>query len=344
MSKGWTYAKAGVDIKQIRAIHESIAASLGVRGRGRRRVSGIGGYAGLVEVGRGRLLAMHIDGVGTKALLASRPEEYEVLGIDAVAMNVNDLICVGARPLALVDYITLPRPDREIVEAIVRGVVRGAGESGARLVGGETAILPGILGEGEIDVAASAVGIVRRRDRLPRPGIRPGDALIGIESNGLHCNGFSLVRKVLLGEGRHGLDELFAATGRALRQELLRPTRIYVKLMTRLIQKTSVKGLAHITGGAFTKLTRLGDVAYVLDSLPEPPPIFNLIMDEGRVELAEMYRTFNMGVGMVCVVPAGEADYALRTIRRGGARAWLIGRIEQGRGVFIGGERIWPLS
>jgi len=240
-------------------------------------------------------LALHADGVGSKVLVADALRKYDTIGIDCVAMNVNDIICVGAKPLALVDYLALEKPQPTVVAAIMKGLRKGAQEAGVAVVGGETAIVPELVHG--FDLSGAVVGIVKRNSIITGEQIEPGDVILGLRSNGIHSNGLTLARKVLLGRRAH---QVFA-------RELLRPTRIYVKQISKLLQsKLEVHGLAHITGGAYSKLKRIGERAktgFQLDNLPNPPWIFKEIQTLGQVSDREMYRTFNMGIGFVIICP-----------------------------------------
>ncbi|MEM2270535.1 MAG: phosphoribosylformylglycinamidine cyclo-ligase [Nitrososphaerota archaeon] len=331
---------AGVDREVLGAIHKTalshVSRSIG------RDPGEFGDFAFLIKIG-GTALALHADGVGTKALLASRPEDYRCIGVDAVAMNVNDLVCVGARPVAFLDYIAMSRPDPDAVSAVLEGISEGCRESGARLVGGETAVMPDVFSdERTVDVVGFAAGTpvspaFRRR-------VKEGDVLVGLESSGLHANGFSLVRKVLLGGDARRADEVASSLGRTLRDELMRPTRIYVRPVLRLlIRGPRPTGMAHVTGGGFLKLRRLvaGKRLRVnVDSLPEPPKIFRVIQEEGKIEWSEMCRTFNMGVGMVLAFREVDVDEALKKLRGMGYGTAVIGSVERGEGVIVSGVRI----
>ncbi|MEM3030477.1 MAG: phosphoribosylformylglycinamidine cyclo-ligase [Candidatus Micrarchaeia archaeon] len=319
-----TYAEAGVDVAAVRRMQRYINWLIR-----RTRTSAshplLGHYAGLFRCG-GRTLALHTDGVGTKVLVAQHVGRYDTIGIDAVAMNVNDIACVGARPLALVDYIALQREDFGLVKQLMRGLVKGAREAGTAIVGGETAVMGdvirGLPGRTGFDLAATAVGVAD--EVITGAAMRPGDALIGLASAGIHSNGLTLARRVL------DLEEW----GR----ELLRPTRIYARPVARLLAECSVRGLAHITGGAFSKLARIGrqaGVGFVLDGMPEPPQLFEAIRSASGADDREMHRTFNMGVGMVAVVPKNEAEEAVRACKKSGVRASVIGSVARGREIIL---------
>ncbi|MCS7143382.1 MAG: phosphoribosylformylglycinamidine cyclo-ligase [Aigarchaeota archaeon] len=334
---GWTYARAGVDRSKIHDLHKLALRAVSTRPRK------WGAYAGTVRYS-GITIAGHVDGVGTKALLARDPEDYRVIGIDAVAMNVNDMICVGARPIAVLDYIGLPKPSTEIVENVISGISHACKAVGAKLIGGETAILPDIYAnERCIDVIAFVIGVKGRYSRsLNRIGA--GDVAIGVASSGLHSNGFSLVRKLLLEEKGYKLDDFVDRLGRPLTDELMRATKIYTRLVESLMRRgPRPTAIAHITGGGYTKLMRLVEgkgLKIVLDSMPEPPAVFKFIQEEGEIADPEMYKTFNMGVGLVMTFRDEDLDAALKGIRRAGEVGWHIGRVERGRGVYVKGMRL----
>jgi len=266
----------------------------------------IGHYASLIDLGQ-QYLAITTDGVGTKVVVAELVGRYEGLGIDLVAMNVNDVICVGARPSAFVDYIALPKLDKRIITEIIQGIKKAADESGIAVVGGETAIM-NILEH--IELSGTVIGFVEKGKEILGEKISPGDYVLGIESSGIHSNGLSLARKVLL--EKYGAE--YEISGKKVWEYLLEPTRIYVKPILELIKNVEVHGLAHITGGAFRKLLRITRYGYSL-TLPEPPEIFKAIMNEG-VPIDEMYSTFNMGIGFVIVVPKDSLEDAIELLNK----------------------------
>jgi len=344
------YAKAGVDVSKVRAIQGTLGALLSSTfsnrdGRFGEPAIGIGHYAGLIDIGGGRLLAMHTDGVGTKALIAQEMGKFETVGIDCVAMTVNDLICLGVEPVALLDYLALEKEDDDLVERLSVGLVKGADESGTAIVGGETAIMgdviKGVRGRG-FDLVSMGVGVVQRRSLIDGSKIRVGDRVLGISSSGLHSNGYTLARRLVRGmDLRKRVPEL----GMRLGDCLLAPTRIYVSPTLKAIADHDVHGIAHITGGSFTKLTRLTGAKKLRFDLKEigrvdVPAIFGFLTRRGDLTKAEMYRTFNMGVGLCLVVPEGEAPGVLRAYRRSGFEGWDIGSIDEGQGVAIGSTRI----
>lgn len=330
-----TYRDAGVDVAKIRAAQKSIGDIISATHRmitHGKVISGFGHYAGLVKIGP-QTIALHSDGVGTKVLVAQLMDKYDTVGIDCVAMNVNDIICVGARPAAFIDYIALKQPGERLLAEIATGLVEGARQSQMAIVGGETAVLPDVItGEGEnaFDLAGMVMGTVEKP--LLGNAIRPGDVILGVESSGLHSNGYTLARKVLL--SKYSVDDNADHLVQTVGEELLVPTRIYVRPVMELLKKTRVHGLANITGGSFTKLPRLNrNVQYVLDALPAPTGIFRQIQADGDIDTGEMYRTFNMGVGFCAIVPKADAEQAIRIFKKYRMGARVIGKIEKGAGV-----------
>jgi len=293
---------------------------------------GLGPYANVIDLGDGRGMALCTDGVGTKVLVAQMLDRYDTIGIDCVAMNVNDLICLGAEPLSLVDYIALEEQDPAFLEALARGLHEGARQAGVAIVGGEVAQLPEIIkgqrpGRG-FDLAAAAVGIVPLDRLILGQDVRPGDALVGLASSGIHSNGLTLARRVLFGE--RGLDPLAPhhELGRSMAEELLEPTRIYVTpVLETLRSGLHVKALFHITGEGFLNLTRhRSEVDWDIDHLPETPPIFSLIQRYGQISDREMYATFNMGTGFCLAVPPDEVGRLVEIAQRHEIDALLMGR------------------
>lgn len=312
--KGLSYAESGVNIKQIDLVHHLIGRLIKRTHRNTNKgvvLSGFGHYAGLVDIGS-CILALHCDGVGTKLLIAQAMNDFSTVGIDCVAMNVNDLICVGSTPFAFVDYIATARPDPDALGTIADSLVKGAEEAGVAIIGGETAVVPGMLSNGPnkntIELSGTAIGYVKNRSELVLGNrITKGDIILGVESSGLHSNGFTLVRRIL---SRFDLHRNIANLENSLGHELLTPTRIYVRPMVDLVSSgVEVHGIAHITGGSFTKLRRINDnVNYRLDKMPEPPEIFKLVQAKGKIGFAEMYRTFNMGIGLCVIAPRASAE------------------------------------
>src|SRR5881628_2609508 len=285
-----TYAKAGVNVRHIHETHKLLARRLESTFATRKGKVGwpifpIGHYAGLVDLGQGRVLSLHTDSVGTKVLIAQKMRKYDTIGIDCVAMCANDLICTGAEPISFLDYMAMTKPNRAIVDEVAIGLVRGAKEAEMAIVGGETAIVPELLAEnGGFDLVGFAAGICKKRSLILGDRVREDDIVIGVASSGIHSNGLSLARKVLLRKYR--LRETPPGLERILGKELLEPTRIYVKAVKELVEKVEVHGLAHITGGgAFLKLGRVigqAGLGAELDDLPTPPEIFQLIKRTGH--------------------------------------------------------------
>ena len=330
-----TYRDAGVDVGRIRtaqkSIGEIISATHKMLATG-RVVSGFGHYAGLIKLGS-ELLALHSDGVGTKVLVAQLMNKFDTVGIDCVAMNVNDIICVGAQPVGFIDYIALRQPNEGLLQEIAKGLVEGAKQSQMAIVGGETAVLPDVIAgeENAFDLAGMVMGVVKGKPILGG-AIKPGDVILGVESSGLHSNGYTLARKVLL--SKYSVDDNAEHLVQTVGEELLIPTRIYVRpVMEILKKKIVVHGLANVTGGAFTKLPRLNTkVKYDLDGLPAPTGIFRQIQLDGGIDSKEMYRTFNMGVGFCVIAPKAIADDIIGIFAKYKMRCKTVGRIEKGRG------------
>lgn len=345
MKRAMTYRDAGVDVTKIRTAQKSIGAIISSTHKfisEGKVVSGFGHYAGLIKL-RGDTLALHSDGVGTKVIVAQLMNRFDTIGIDCVAMNVNDVICVGARPIGFLDYIALRQPNEQLLQDIARGLVEGARQSETAIVGGETAVLPDLIAgdENAFDLAGMVMGTVRGRPLLGN-AIRPGDLILGVQSSGLHSNGYTLARKVLL--SRYSIDDNAEHLVQTVGEELLVPTRIYVKPVMEIFKKKiNVHGIGHITGGAFKKLARLNHgVRYELDQLPSPTGIFRQIQVDGGIETKEMYRTFNMGIGLCLICPPGSAEAVRRIFSKHRMHSAIIGRVEKGSGeviASIGGKR-----
>ncbi|MDR0396927.1 MAG: phosphoribosylformylglycinamidine cyclo-ligase [Oscillospiraceae bacterium] len=327
-SRSDAYARSGVDVTAgYRAIdlirgHVERAKIPGV-------VGGVGGFGGLFDLGDGRTLAAGADGVGTKLKLAILRDKHDTVGIDCVAMNVNDIVCCGAKPLFFLDYIASGRTNPERVERIVSGVADGCVQAGCALLGGETAEMPGFYGDNEYDLAGFAVGILESGRKLPSGGMKAGDILIALPSSGVHSNGFSLIRRVF------PEDRLLKES--SLLDELLIPTRVYSKPMTALLESVDgVRSAAHITGGGFYEnLPRAlapGFSLRVSRSELRVPAIFDRIQEEGGVSDRDMFNTFNMGMGMGVIVAREEADTAITVLRANGIEAYAVGEIEPGDG------------
>jgi phosphoribosylformylglycinamidine cyclo-ligase len=330
-----SYAAAGVDIEAGDRAVELMKAS--VKRTTRPEVlGGLGGFAGLFALDLTKypqpILASSTDGVGTKIAIAQAVDRHDTIGIDLVAMVVDDLVVVGAEPLFLSDYIATGKVVPEKISAIVSGIAEGCVQAGCALVGGETAEHPGVMRPDEYDVSGTGVGVVNADAVLGAERVRPGDVLIALGSSGLHSNGYSLVRHVLLEQGGLALDatpELLG--GCTLADELLVPTRIYAQDCLALAAQAGAHAFSHVTGGGLAgNLARVlpaGAMAFVDRATWTPPPIFQLIAETGDVPRAQLELTFNLGVGMVAVVPAGQADDALALAEARGLTAWRLGEI-----------------
>jgi phosphoribosylformylglycinamidine cyclo-ligase len=284
----------------------------------------IGYFANVIDVG-GQGIAITTDGIGSKAMIATMLGKYDTVGIDCVAMNVNDVICVGARPVSMVDYIAVERVEAQMLDAISVGLCAGARLAGISISGGETAQLKDMIRG--FDLAGTAIGHVPLDRILVGADVREGDAVIGIESNGIHSNGLSLARRALFEINSYGCAHRFAELSHDLGTELLRPTHIYVAEALELLDRIpSVKAFAHITSDGLLNLTRVqADVGYVIDALPPVPPIFSIIQRLGDVDFTEMFLVFNMGIGFCAVVAERDADLALAILGGKGKRAFRIG-------------------
>ncbi len=332
-----TYKEAGVDIELKESLIPLFREIAG-RTRGARVLGGVGGFGALVAFDaakkmRAPVLVSGTDGVGTKLKVAQAVGRHDTVGIDCVAMCVNDIICHAAKPLFFLDYIGTGKLDRKVAVAIVEGVAQGCALAGISLVGGETAQLADVYQPGEYDLAGFAVGVVERED-IPNPKkIRPGDVLIGLASSGLHSNGYSLARKVIA-EREFRLDERIDELGCTLAEELLRPTTVYAKTAGELFGRFKIKGLANITGGGVLEnLPRVmpPKVQAIIERGSWPvPPIFEFIQRLGAIEQEEMDRTFNNGLGMVVIVACDDADRVVTLLRRRKCRSYIIGEVRRG--------------
>lgn len=340
--RGLDYRSVGVeDIEeQLGALAEQVRRSFafpGGRGRPGAVCLDLGYFANVIEITPDLGLAISTDGVGTKLLVAEMMGRYDTVGIDCVAMNVNDILCVGARPLSMVDYIAVERADADRLAAVARGLAHGAEEARISIPGGELAQVAELIRGSEpgagFDMVGTAVGLVPLDRVIVGDGLADGDAVIGLSSAGVHSNGFTLARRALFDAAGYRPDQYVDALGRPVGLELLEPTRIYVRPVLALLEAVEeVKALAHITGDGLLNVLRVGsDAGFVLDQLPEPHPIFALIQHAGRVETAEMFRVFNMGVGFTVVVSAARAQQALDVLHESGAPdASIIGHVDAG--------------
>jgi phosphoribosylformylglycinamidine cyclo-ligase len=300
-------------------------------------LTSFGGYASALKLSDELAVAISTDGVGSKTIIAAALDRYDTIGFDCVAMNANDVICIGATPIAMVDYLAVHTLDEERVEQILKGLGAAAEEAGIAIPGGEVAQLPEIIGsDGHVhgdptafDLAGTCIGVVHPDRVTLGQNIEVGDALIGLEASGIHSNGLTLARRVLLEVAGYEYHDYLGRLGRSIGDELLEPTRIYVGAVRALWDAgIETRGLVHITGDGFANLCRLeADVSYVIDRLPATPEIFGLIQDAGEIEDAEMYRVFNMGVGFIFVVPEADVDGALESVAGSGYGAMRIGTV-----------------
>ncbi|EPZ9214815.1 phosphoribosylformylglycinamidine cyclo-ligase [Clostridium perfringens] len=330
-----TYKEAGVNIEEgyrsVKLIKEYAKKTMS-----EYVLNGLGSFAGMVELPEGYkkpVLVSGTDGVGTKLDIACKKRKFDTVGIDCVAMCVNDILCHGAKPLFFLDYIACGKLEAEVSSDLVKGVAEGCIESQCSLIGGETAEMPGMYKEGDYDIAGFAVGIVDKDKIINGKDIKSGDNLIGIASSGVHSNGYSLIRKVF-----KNLDEDF--NGKAIWEELLTPTKIYVKPVLSLLEKFNIKGMAHVTGGGFYEnlprmLSKEGLSIVINKNSYEIPEIFKKLMELG-VKEEEMYNTFNMGIGFVLCVEEDEVEEVLKELSKQGEKAFEIGYINAGgEGVCI---------
>ena len=331
-----SYKAAGVDVtagyKAVELMKSSVARTVT-----EHVLSGLGGFGGLISMPKGMeepVLVAGTDGVGTKIKLAFLMDKHDTVGIDCVAMCVNDIICGGAKPLFFLDYIAIGKNYPEKVAAIVSGVAEGCVQSDCALIGGETAEHPGLMPEDEYDVAGFAVGVVDKKDILDVENVKKGDVLIALPSSGVHSNGFSLVRKVFDVENADLSEKPEILGGKTLGETLLTPTRIYVKSIMKLLEEVKVKSIAHITGGGFyeniPRALPKDKVAVIDSEKVRVLPIFKLIAERGNIPMNDMYSTFNMGVGMVVIVSENDAEKAVEILKSCGEDAYVIGRVDDG--------------
>lgn len=338
------YKQAGVDIH---AGYESVERiKKHVKRTMRPEVlSGLGGFGALFELPIDKykkpVLVSGTDGVGTKLKLAFAMDRHDTIGIDAVAMCVNDIVVQGAEPLYFLDYLACGKVYPEKIEEIVKGIADGCEQAGCALIGGETAEMPGLYQDGEYDIAGFSVGIVEKEQIIDGSKIEAGDLLIGLPSSGMHSNGFSLIRKILLEQEGMDLEASYNET-ETLGEALLRPTRIYVKPVLELLKKFQVKGMSHITGGGFIEniprmLPEQCEAEVDVGSWPVPP-LFQLLQEKGKISHEDMFSTFNMGIGLVLAVKNEQAIEAIQFLETMGEKAYLIGRVGKGsKGIQLGG-------
>jgi len=330
-----TYKESGVDItKEDKAIKE-ILKNIKNKRKGIGQPLG-GHYAGMIEFGI-YALVLCTDGVGSKVKIAEEIKKYDTVGIDCIAMNVNDAICVGAEPLSFVDYLAINDPNPVITKQIGKGLAKGAEQANISIIGGETASLPEIING--FDLAGTCLGYVKKKEIITGEKIKPGDNIIGLRSNGIHSNGYTLARKIIKKIGLSYKDkfpeEIYK--DKTVGEILLRPTHIYVKEIIELLKKIKPHGIAHITGGGLLNLKRLNEnVKYNIDNPFEPQEIFNFLQKHGNVENKEMYQTFNMGMGLAIIVPKKDTDKALQLLKKHSkVEVKKVGKISEGNGVEL---------
>lgn len=334
----FTYAKSGVDIFKHKDSINALLKKTKFRRKGIKHLNIKGHYAGLVDFGK-YALALCTDGVGSKVMIAQEIKKFDTIGIDCIAMNVNDCICLGAEPIAFVDYLALQSLNEKLTEEIGIGLNKGCKLSNISLIGGETAILPEMING--FDLAGTCLGFVDKKKIITGKNIKEGNIIIGLKSNGIHSNGYTLVRKVIK-ENKISYNKSFKdVCQRALKEKvsnkktigevLLTPTKIYVKEILKIIKKFEIRGLAHITGSGLRKLNRLNKkVKYVFDNIFEPQIEFKLIQKLGNIDNKEMYQTFNMGMGFCIIADEKDVNGILKI-----TKGKVVGRIEKGKGIEV---------
>ena len=330
-----TYLEAGVDTDREEAALKRLVSRIRPTwpthgGIGTVRLP-IGYFANVIDLGGGIGLAISADGVGTKVLIAQMIGKYDTVGIDCVAMNVNDLLCVGATPISMVDYLALQDPDPDVVDSLAKGLAAGAQLANISIAGGEMAqlrdIIKGYKEDLGFDLAGMAIGTVALDKIIIGQHIEEGDVIVGIESNGIHSNGLSLARRILFEEHKYPIDATFPSLTHSLGEELLKPTNIYVREVLEILnQGIPVKAFIHITSDGFLNLTRVeSKVSYIIEQLPPTPPIFSLIQNHGQIPDEEMFRVYNMGIGFCVIVPAKETERVMSIVRAYQKTAHCIG-------------------
>ena len=334
-SKSLSYRDAGVNIDAGNAFVEKIKSSVASTNRP-GVMGGFGGFGGCFELPENYkqpVLVSGTDGVGTKLKLAIDLNRHDTIGIDLVAMCVNDILVLGAEPLYFLDYYATGELNTEVAASVVEGIAEGCRQSNAALIGGETAEMPGMYGKGDYDLAGFCVGIVEKQDIIDGSKVKAGDVMIAIASSGPHSNGYSLVRKIIE-VSQADINATFGESGGTLGDALLAPTRIYVKTIHQLLTKFDLHAMAHITGGGLLEnIPRVlpeNTQAVIDENSWQLPKVFQWLQENGNVELTEMYRTFNCGVGMVLIASADEADAIISELKKNDETAWTLGTIESG--------------
>lgn len=331
-----SYKNAGVDINAGNQAVERMKNHVKKTYR-KEVISGIGGFGGLFALQdkyKNPVLVSGSDGVGTKLKIAIEANQHDSVGIDLVAMCVNDILVQGAEPLFFLDYIATGKLHPEKIEEIVKGIAEGCLQANCSLIGGETAEMPGMYSSDDYDLAGFAVGVVERNKIIDGSKIEVGNSVIGLASSGIHSNGYSLVRYLLSEQNKHSLDDYILELDNTLKEELLKPTRIYVKSIVEVMKKLDIKGMAHITGGGLLenipRVLPKGLQAEIKLDTWEAPPIFKFLKKVGKLENEELYRTFNMGIGFVLVVEEKDKDKAMNMLRQLGEDPFEIGKITKG--------------
>jgi phosphoribosylformylglycinamidine cyclo-ligase len=346
MPEQWDYKKAGLDLAKyeqtIAGLQQHLARASSPRVfpppfPPRKGGKGVGGFASLFDLGKGYkhpVLVNCTDGVGSKLKIAALMQKYDTVGIDLVAMSVNDLICTGAEPLTFLDYIAMPADDPAMTEQLVKGIADGCVEAGCSLVGGETAILPDFYQPGDFDMAGFATGVVERDAIIDGTKLQSGDLVIGLASSGIHSNGYSLVRKIVFEAGKVGVNDHVAELGATAGEALLVPTKLYVKPIRRLLEKVEVHALANITGGGLPdNISRIlpPDKRVLIRRGSWPiPPVFQWMQRLGNVAEVEMFRVFNMGIGFTVIASRDLAAGIVEHLAQDGIASWIIGEVKSG--------------
>jgi phosphoribosylformylglycinamidine cyclo-ligase len=327
-----TYSESGVDIDKKDRITKELIKKIRFARKGFGIPTNLDGhFTSLIDFGR-HSLSLCTDGVGTKIMIANEMRKWDTVGIDCVAMNVNDMICVGAEPIAFVDYIAMEKPDEEITRQIGIGLSKGAELSNISIVGGETAILPGVING--LDLAGTCLGYVEKGREITGKRIKAGDCIIGLKSSGLHSNGYTLVRRVFKEIG-YTYNDKIKGYNKKLGDVLLEPTRIYVKEILEAIKKFEIRGLANITGSGLWNISRLkNNVEFRISDPIEPQPIFQLLQELNKISDYEMYQTFNMGMGFCIIVDKKECDSVLSFFKNK-VEARCVGEVVKGKGVSV---------
>ena len=341
MTKTNAYKKAGVDVEagyeSVRLIKEDVKRTFS-----RYVLSELGGFGGLIELPEGYqkpVLVSGTDGVGTKLMIAFMTDRHDTVGIDCVAMCVNDILCQGAKPLFFLDYIACGKNNPEKIAAIVKGVAEGCVRGDMALIGGETAEMPGMYAEDDYDLAGFAVGVAEKDKIITGAAIKAGDVLIGLPSSGVHSNGFSLVRKIVFEDNGLDVNTRSESLGGTIGEVLLTPTKIYVPAVAPLIDRYAIAGMCHVTGGGFYEnIPRMipdGLCARIDTSAIVPVPIFDFLKELGDLDVDDMYHTFNMGIGFVMAIDKGEADAVMTALKASGEAPVILGEITSGEEKII---------